>query len=123
MGQHRHHAGHGQRGGAIDAGDGGMGMRAAYKHRMGLAPKMQIVRVLTLTGDEAQILAALDRLADAEFHGSLLPARLAPGACLSKALAGSSRRNGLIPRCEIGLPLAASHWSETAHNQGVPQDT
>jgi hypothetical protein len=59
-----------------------MGVGAASIGCVRLARKMQIVRVLALPGDEADVLNAPDRLTDAEFH-SLEP-RHGRGASVAK---------------------------------------
>jgi hypothetical protein len=42
-----------------------MSVRRTYHHRIGLAGKVDVVGVATLTGDEAPVLLAADRLPDA----------------------------------------------------------
>ncbi len=68
IGQDIDHARRGLGGGDVDREDFRVAVRAAVETGESLVVKAQIVRILTLTGDEADILGAFDRLANAELH-------------------------------------------------------
>ena len=72
-GEHGQHAGHGLGRGLVDAADPRMGVRAAHEVGVGLAVLVDVVGVAALAGDEALVLLADDRGADA-----LLSHRSAP---------------------------------------------
>ena len=63
-GQHRDHAGHSSRRGDVDLLDPGVRMRRAHEHRAGLARPADVVGVLALAGDEAEVFLAAHRCAD-----------------------------------------------------------
>ncbi len=73
-GEHREHARHGGGRLGVDLPDLGVGMGRAQEIGMGLARTVDVVRVMTLAGDEALVLFAAHRRADAgRAHGGFLP--------------------------------------------------
>ena len=64
-GEHGQHAGHALGRGLVDAGDPGMGMRAAHEVGIGLPVLVDIVRIAASAGDEALVFPAANRDADA----------------------------------------------------------
>jgi hypothetical protein len=90
-GQHREHAGQGERGGGIDRADARVRVRRAHEGGVDLAGQGDVVAEAPAAGDQARILLARERLAEApgyraragreEAHGRtviLLLARRAP---------------------------------------------
>ncbi len=63
-GQHRDHAGHRLAAVDVDLLDLGVRMRRAHEHRAGLARPADVVGVLALAGDEAEVFLATHRRAD-----------------------------------------------------------
>jgi len=73
-GQHGDDARHLARRLNIEAFDRGMGMRGAHEHRAGFARPADVVGVLPLAGNEADVFLAAHRRADSgRAHGGLLP--------------------------------------------------
>ena len=75
-GENREHAGRRLGRGRVDAIEGGVGMRRAHEHRIGLAGLVDVVGVPALAGDEAEVFFAADWGADAgRGHGVFLLGR------------------------------------------------
>ena len=64
MGEHRAHAGQGERRVRVDPREAGLGVGAAQDRRMGHARQVDVVDEPRSAGEQPAVLAPLDRLAD-----------------------------------------------------------
>ena len=63
--EHRDHARRGERGGGLDAPDPGVRVGRAHEARVGLARQVDVVAVAAVADEQARVVLAEDRLADA----------------------------------------------------------